>query len=88
EIYTISVGSGLGGDHCEVRMVCAKVTDVGNWLAVTPTVKAWVSMLPSDEVAVTLKLTEGSEDALSVPVPERVMTPVLALMAKRESSML
>ncbi|OWK22112.1 hypothetical protein AJ88_15295 [Mesorhizobium amorphae CCBAU 01583] len=50
--------------------------------------KAWVSVLPSDEVAVTVRLTDGSDWALSVPVFERVMTPVLGLMAKRASSRL
>jgi hypothetical protein len=45
-------------------------------------------VLPSDEVAVTVSATDGSDTASSVPVPERVMTPVVALMAKRASSML
>ena len=42
----------------------------------------------SDEVAVTVRVIEVSVSKSSVPVPERVMTPVLASMAKRESSML
>ena len=36
-------------------------------------------------VEVTVGPRIGSDVALSVPVPERVMTPVLALMAKRAS---
>ena len=52
---------------------------------VTLTLKAWVAALPSDEVAVTVRVTVGSDWASSVPVPERVMTPVVAPMAKRGS---
>ncbi|WP_292296674.1 hypothetical protein, partial [Mesorhizobium sp.] len=55
----------------------------GCWPAVTLTVKVLVALLPSDDVAVTWRLIVGSDWALSVPVPERVTTPVLELMAKR-----
>ena len=42
----------------------------------------------SDEVAVTVRVIEVPVSKSSVPVAERVMTPVLASMAKRGSLML
>ena len=47
--------------------------------------KVWLAVLPSDEIAVTVRLIDDWVSKSSVPVPERVMTPLPALMAKRVS---
>ncbi len=52
----------------------------------TSTLYWCVAVLPSEEVAVTVRSTVGSLAASSVPVAERVMTPEVASMAKRASS--
>ena len=60
----------------------------GSGLSRTARVKAWLAVLPSEEVAVTVRLIDVWVSKSSVPVAERVMTPLLASMAKRASSML
>ncbi len=58
----------------------------GSGLSRTASVNRLVAVLPSEEVAVTVRSTVGSVAASSVPVAERVMTPEVASMAKRASS--
>ena len=60
----------------------------GSGLLRTARVKAWLAVLPSDEVAVTVRLIDDWVSKSSAPVAERVMTPLLELITKRESLML
>ena len=62
--------------------------DTGSELSRTARLKVCVAVLLSDDVAVTMRLSDCAVSKSSVPLPERVTTPVVGSMAKRGSAML